>query len=64
MIAAWLLFTLTALDPAHPATATRSQDRPPLDVEGKVPFLRSYDEAFRVAKSTGKPVLAYFTFDG
>ena len=64
MIAAWLLCTLPAVDPSEPRASAPAQDRPALHVEGKVPFLRSYDEAFRVAKSTGKPVLAYFTFDG
>lgn len=47
------------------ATPVRAQDDPdPVPVEGKIPFLRSLDEAWAQSRVSGRPLLAYFTFHG
>jgi len=52
---------LAAISQEQEAKAPKKE---PHRVQGNVPFSYSYPETLALAKSNGKPILAYFTFDG
>ena len=41
----------------------KAPKKEPHHVQGNVPFSYSYPETLALAKSNGKPILAYFTYD-